>query len=415
MDLFKILFKRILYKIPLKLLLIIVIVLMLSLICFNAKIFAYDGAEVIYNNKTFTFYIPDTAWAVVETLPEYTDNEHNFLIYVGGGACSAYFWPSNVELEFYNNISSNMSSNFNRHIPFNDNVVLSEYHFNENGSNVPSSPTSILSGNMYKQSYGIYNQGKIYYYTNANVYTNDTKTDLFYEGFEVGPTYVAPYIVNSTGLTNWSFTNLYISLGSEPYRWTEDGIGYEPTWWTLSFIYNDDVYFIDLTDYIYEQEGIEEVIFRIPRNVLSNYVILRDDSDVTFYINQYNIHLGNTRMKSFLLDSWTLTLTAQEQIDINDDSEKQVLGSIDSGISNMQTTQQETNNKLDNLSNSITDNSYNSSELTNTFSGFGQGIVITDNTHIEELFTMVYNAFCNNSVVALEFDMPFTRSTRFNK
>lgn len=120
---------------------------------------------------------------------------------------------------------------------------------------------------------------------------------------------------------------------------------------------------------------------------------------------------------SYSLGTYTFNLTTEEQDKINNDSDKQLLGNINdninttnNNINNLNNTQQQTNNKIDNLTESITSSDFNESEAEGLFANFGQGMVITDNTHLEELFLILYNAFCNNQIINLEFDMPFTNN-----
>ena len=185
---------------------------------------------------------------------------------------------------------------------------------------------------------------------------------------------------------------------------------------SLEITYQGYVYTLDINPYLTTYNN-DYGVFDIPKNVLSNYFNIYNGNTISFdlIVNPDDNPNSTGTWSSYSLGTYTFTLTTQEQDDINSDSNKQLLGNIDSSIQQtnqsiqeLNNTQQETNTKIDNLTDTITDSSVDSNEADSIFSNFGQGMVITDNTHLEQLFLMLYNAFCNNQVVGITFTVPFT-------
>lgn len=301
MDYFSYIIKCILRKIPIKLLLIILIVVLLSFICFNAKCYAIDVPtyEVTGTNYFLSPCLPtSTCWEIFTNYTEYQSGLYNWIISTRNGYTTMCFWLKSYDVKFFNNgtPSSKYAST--------NNTPCIIYNWKDDGSTLASTSTTWnvnwntnFSGNT------------IYYLTNVPVYTDNTFTTMWWSG--LSEPYTAPYITNTTGITNWSFNNLIISLGDEDYKYTEDGIGYEPTWWTLNILYQGHTYQIWCDNYTYEQDHTYFFIF--PRNVLSNYFNLYNGNDISFSLTQYNKLGNNLRFKTFTLDTYTLNLTTADE------------------------------------------------------------------------------------------------------
>ena len=234
-------------------------------------------------------------------------------------------------------------------------------------------------------------------YSNRDIYNTDGTLYLAAETFNEPSSFIDPYIVNTGDISTWSFSNLYISLGSETFSWLEDGIAYEPTWWTLNTTYMGHTYFLNLSDYKYTSSSVNEDIFKIPRNYISNSFNLYDGEDIIFSITKWCHPLNIST--TYYLDSFTLDITTEQQEQINSDSDKQVLGSIDNNISNI-------NNGINNISEEITSSDIDNN-LANDFADLSDNFSVVDPTSLNDVFDILYGAFCEDEVVSLTFTLPF--------
>lgn len=398
MDYFSYIIKCILRKIPIKLLLIILIVVLLSFICFNAKSYAtteipiYDVGNTGYKLQACTNN--SINWDTFISKTEYQSGLYNWIITTRNGWTCMCFWLKSYDVKFYNNgvFSSKYAVLYGGNL---SQMPCIYYYYNADGTRTGNTGTS-WDVNWNTDTNG---SDTAYYLTNVPVYTDNTFTTMWWSG--LSEPYTAPYITNTTGITNWSFNNLIISLGDEDYKYTEDGIGYEPTWWTLNILYQGHTYQIWCDNYTYEQDHTYFFIF--PRNVLSNYFNLYNGNDISFSLTQYNKLGNNLRFKTFTLDTYTLNLTTADENVINADSDKQVMGSIDNNIHQVSVS-------VDNFYNSFNNTSV-TPQLVEELFDTGEDITINDSSGIENFFLILYNAFCENQVVNVHVTIPFTNKT----
>lgn len=397
MDYFKFLIKRILYKIPLKLLLLIAIVLFLSFICLGNNVFAAtlptnEEIEHAYNVAldyhintlglpvpnyyvidTTTFTYGATIITFSDTQQVYANKSGNVDSYRVFGSFCQYAIntanPNNVSV-WYNKWSNNTYTDCSRYNTLYNNFVINN-----------------VGGGVFKQ---------------INEFDFSTK----------------PYIIDTSSISNWSFDNLVINSGDiKPYySVVEDNIEYQYfRTFKLETTYEGVVYTTDLRQYATAYNN-DYVVFNIPKNELSNYFNIYNGYNIQFdlYVQPDDNPNSTGNWSSYSLGTYTFNLTTEEQEQINSDSNKQLLGNIDNSIqqtnnniNQLNNTQQQTNDNLNTLNNNLTSSDYNETELTNSFSGFGEGMILTDNTHLEQLFVILYNAFCNNTIVDLTFTIPF--------
>ena len=182
---------------------------------------------------------------------------------------------------------------------------------------------------IYNQNYFYINNLNIlgYFYSQSTVkdFTTNNTINATFPSFDIDP-----YIENiSTDIVSWSFNNLVINTGSYS----------EANAYFLRYTYpnNNTAYDFEVTSYYNNGEII------IPKSVLNDDIIIRSGSTFTFTLT---VRQPSLQTLVFSLGSYTLDLTEQEEEEINQDSDKQLLSSINSN-------QEETNEKLDEIKDTI--------------------------------------------------------------
>lgn len=222
----------------------------------------------------------------------------------------------------------------------------------------------------------------------------DINNNVIYSA--TNPVFTSPYIVNSNDITNWSFDTFNVSLGSISYDSNNS--------YYLRYTLNGNDYGIELVDYYNSSLGY----FVVPRNQLTNNVVVRNNDTFDFTL----IYRSLTTVTPYELGTFTISITSEEQEQINQDSEKSVQGQIleqqqqtNDKLDDINNTQQQTNDKIDNLDNTITDS--NIDDITNDS-------LPSDNTNditsegVNGIFTSIYNAFCTGDTQDIVFPIPFT-------
>lgn len=216
--------------------------------------------------------------------------------------------------------------------------------------------------------------------SSLDVYQSDGTTLYFSANYN---TDIAPFIsTNQSYIINWSFANLVIDGGSY--------IDNNSSVW-LNMVYNNNEYSFDVTDYISNIEGSYKIY--VPKSLLTSNIVIRSGSAINFDVTVRN----GLQTFNFDLGGYTLDLTAQSQQEINEDSDKQVLSDINSN-------QHETNEKLDNIEETITNPSIDNDSI----------FLPSDNTNditqegLNGIFTSIYNAFCTGQAQDIVFPIPFT-------
>ena len=402
MVFFKILIRKILSKLSIKNLLLIGIFLMLLFFCMGKEIFAatFDYTSKLNNQD---YYV------------EYYTSVYNVLVGDSTTGQPKYylFLPSNNQHSNSVNVDFLGNNTIRFYRPNSDAWFYSSY---------------VLNNGTYTQQYVGYNRNSYFDISNCVILratynvVEQTNNTLYLEANTWNSNYVKtftePSFVDDTTIPTWSFDNLVINTGTITPYWVynQEGVSNRLRDFNLEITYEGVVYTLDLDNYITTYDN-NYAIFNIPKNVLSNNFNIYNGYNISFdlIVNPDDEPNSTGTWSSYSLGTYTLTLTTEEEEQINSDSTKQVIGAIDSGINNLNNsitnldnTQKETNTKIDNLTDTITDSSVDSNEADSIFSNFGQGMVITDNTHLEQLFLMLYNAFCNNQVVGITFNVPFT-------
>lgn len=222
----------------------------------------------------------------------------------------------------------------------------------------------------------------------------NTVPAYFYDGSlyrdaDPSPFEVQPYFITTdTELQTFDFDYLQINGGTTKYH-LEDNTD---ALLRLDYLYKGVQYTINLDNYI-TVNGDNTWQVNIPYNVLTNNIMVRNGESFKYTF----VYFGD---ETYILNKeLTYDLTSEQETQINEDSNKQ----LQSDIYN---SSQETNNKLDNVQNSINDSNVDDSNV-DDFSSLGDGFDAEDNTGIDELFQMLYDAFCSNEIEDLTFTIPF--------
>lgn len=326
--------------------------------------------------------VGDTIW---------NDETYDIFIHYNAGTgtkCVTYFKPNLTNAKYVLNLGNGLVNNYR----------ASNLSIVSNGSSVGRSSVVCKSiSNSWSETLSeATSDTSVYCYTfysrQASPYSIMCKPirthfDIFDSNNELilnatNPVFFNPYILNSNEISNWSFDTLNISLGSVSYDNTNS--------YYLSYNFNGVDYGIELRDFYNESLGY----FVIPRNQLTNNIVVRNSDTFNFTL----IYRSLTTVTPYDLGTFTISITSEEQEQINQDSDKSVQGQI-------LEQQQQTNNKLDNIDNTITDS--NIDDITND-------TLPSDNTNditsegVNGIFTSIYNAFCTGQAQDIVFPIPFT-------
>lgn len=251
------------------------------------------------------------------------------------------------------------------------------------------------------------------FYTNSysNVFGGYSNTVIIYSSFDTGsfssthkldlnnlPLYFTnPYIENeSSTINNWSFDYLKINSGSEGYVYDNPITGSTSyAVLNLKYTYNGITYTQQISSGYIANWSTDNFIVEFPRTSLLNSVNIENGKSVDFYLEIKKDYVSDI---IYSLGSYTFSLTTEEQEQIQSDSDKAVQGVI------LQ-TQQETNNKLDNLDNTINDSSIDNI-TSDTLPSDSTSDITADG--VNGIFTSIYNAFCVGNAQDIVFPIPFT-------
>lgn len=214
--------------------------------------------------------------------------------------------------------------------------------------------------------------------------------------------YTAPFIENeSSTINNWSFDYLKINSGSEGYVYDNPITGttsYAVV--NLKYTYNGITYTQQISSGYITSWSTDNFIVEFPRTSLLNSVNIENGKSVDFYLEIKKDYVSDI---IYSLGTYTFALTTEEQEQIQQDSDKALQGEILGA-------QQETNNKLDSLENTITDTTVpDDSEFDLPT------IEVNDSTanFFDTLFTGIYNAFNTYEDTTISFTI-FSKTITIN-
>lgn len=209
--------------------------------------------------------------------------------------------------------------------------------------------------------------------------------------------FTAPYIVNTSSyIENWSFDYLTINSGSVGYVYYDpllDRSTYSDLY--LKYVYDGITYSMPINSGFLSEWSSDNFIVEIPRTSLLTSVNIQNGKSVDFYLEVKQENVGDN---IYYLGNYTFSLTTAEQEQIQSDSDKALQGQI------LQ-QQEQINNNLSNI-----DNSINDSSIDDITSDTLPSDTTTDITAegVNGIFTSIYNAFCVGNAQDIVFPIPFT-------
>lgn len=325
-----------------KSLLLLFIFFIIFILFFVKKTFAMDFE---FNNTSYN-------------LPDFTDYNYFFIGYDGSSSFPNhyYLWASTVD-------DYNCFFKYNTFIQ-NGRGTSRCYYLSLDGTSWEyqtsvNKNTSLAQFNQYiGSSAPIHQLGtnyNPYYEPNIFLFTNPTIT------------------TESSSIINWSFTNLVINCGSVPINSLIE----------LDFNYNNTDYTLNIDNY--KSISNNTIILTIPRNILSNYFVVRSGNTITFNLYVRDSSTGPSTVQYYNLGNYTLSLTTQEEDIINEDSNKDLLHNINS-------SQKETTNAINNLEDNLLDDTIPDD---NQFSLPSVEVNDLTSDFFTTLFNNLYNAITN--------------------
>ena len=221
-------------------------------------------------------------------------------------------------------------------------------------------------------------------YTNRVIYNNTNYNTVFFNGGNVNIS--SPSITtSSSSISNWSFDNLTIDIGNLDFNNND----------VLIFNYDNNEYSVFLRDYITSfGAGNYSSIINIPRQVLTNYIYFKEDSDITFY---YGSVIGAGSIVEYDLGTYNVVISESYMNDLNNNADRNVQNAI-------LNTNYEINENLNDINNSITSDDVNFNDI-DLPSDDSEDIT---RDGVNNIFTSIYNAFCTGQAQDIVFPIPFT-------
>lgn len=214
-----------------------------------------------------------------------------------------------------------------------------------------------------------------------------------------------PYIENkSSTIIDFSFDNLIINcldLSSNDY--------YE-----LEFTYPSNSTIINGNINQFKTTEDNNLIFIIPKSWITQNIVIRSGATITFDLIRYHRQEPSVTEERYPLGSYTLNLTPEQEEDINQDSNKQLLSDINktqqqtnNKLDNLNTSQQETTQAVENLENTVTDSNLQDDSV--FFPTLDVPDLARDGlTHIFDAFVL---AFCSKTPEDIILPIPYTNKS----
>lgn len=260
-------------------------------------------------------------------------------------------------------------------------------------------PMSLIKDICYTYDSGNYFSTTALYY--VSLYRQDLQNEWSYDkstntitGLDSN---VPPQIVTTDEqLQTFNFDYFTINGNSVPYyNEISEGIG-GYTDITIIYTYDGVSYNVPILDSYIIPDDYNNFVIQIPRNALTPNFNIENGKTFSYYVaikpfydTEYYLYTGQL----------VYDLSSEQVDSINADSEKYTQSQI-------LAEQQKTNESINNLNNSITDSNVDNDNI-DEFSNFGGDFNVTDETGIDQLFQMLYNAFCTDEVQDLTFVIPF--------
>ena len=160
-----------------KILTISIIFILLSLVFIN-NCFAFSETINI-NGNSYNCFIPDKAYNTMITLEEYNNSNYKFLANCGDSQLHVYFFPKDMDIKIW---KSNTVGGYQSNYASIENFSCIYYSIWENSGSINTTDKNRTDFASANGSYGYYvNGSNHYFYTNINIYNDNTCTDFFFK------------------------------------------------------------------------------------------------------------------------------------------------------------------------------------------------------------------------------------------
>lgn len=160
-----------------KILTISIIFILLSLVFIN-NCFAFSETINI-NGNSYNCFIPDKAYNTMITLEEYNNSNYKFWANCGDSQLHVYFFPKDMDIKIW---KSNTDGGFQSNYASIENFSCIYYSILENSGSINTTDKNRTDFASANGSYGYYlNGSNHYFYTNINIYNDNTCTDFFFK------------------------------------------------------------------------------------------------------------------------------------------------------------------------------------------------------------------------------------------
>lgn len=395
--------------------LFIIVILIFSIILFtNSKsVFAVTPVTLTYNQETHNFTLNNTDYKVndsVFTMPYllfYEDPRPNqYWIRIVASSQPFYFTQiSNGQYRIScDTLTDIYYSNF-YYIPNNyfnsvNTTPLSSYYYYTLNNETLSNDFYISQDNIF--------------YLNFNIYDYNNRENTLFSSNEI-VTYNPPTLGNtSTELENLSFTNFIINAND----YTEEIEQNDGTLYML--FYNRSLSNSQTTDGLYpikekgftkgsiytdvENSTSDNMVFTFPIFKSGVFFNIGSTYEIRFAKKYYNTE-WNTDFYEFFDNSYTFTISSNVTQDyINQINQQTATSTDEDDTQELQNSINQQTQSIDNINNSITDSSVDSSSID----------LPTDNTQnitqsgVDNIFQTIYNGFTSGTPQNIVFPLPYS-------
>lgn len=169
-----------------KILPILSILILVSFIFINNNVFAFSESVDI-NSNSYNCFIPDKAYNTFVTLEEYNNNNYKFFVYCGDSLLHVYFFPKNMDIKIW---KSNSGGGFQSNYESITDFSCIYYSINESDGLINTTDKNRTSFTNARSGYYVSGSNH-YFYTNINIYTDNTCTAFF---FQIAPLTLEPIL-----------------------------------------------------------------------------------------------------------------------------------------------------------------------------------------------------------------------------
>lgn len=257
-----------------KTLITIIIFLFILLISKNVFAFTYDGCNFIDNSSAFL--------SALENLTEYQDGWYYITRVHGTYGFEVAFLDKDATTNFRSYISRYTNTLFRYHLSSSTPFTVQWYQFNTNTNTFTAGHRGVSSGSDVMDT--LISNGNVYFNCNFDVYTDNTYTTLFYEASEE-PIY--PYILDSK-LNLGTLSMNYITVDSGNQSLYNDNIDFFISTRPQGSSIGSTVYATGLnpSSEFYNANGVNGAYYEIPVSSFKDF--LTEGYEITYTLQWRN-------------------------------------------------------------------------------------------------------------------------------